>query len=166
MLITAAKFAAQCGVSRQAVYKASGAGTLEMIDGKIETASAAAREYFVAHNPPTAATSTANTPTAGSKNTYDVERSKQGAIRLALQNAKTKGALIARADVERFIIDPINTAHTRALTDGARSIAALVHPMVMGGAPLEEVEGLIKKQLSSFFLAAKKSAEALLMAEP
>lgn len=164
MLITAAKFAAQCGVSRQAVYKAASAGALELKDGKIDTASASAREYLGAKKAPETAVPT-TTQTPGSKNVYDMERSKQGAIRLALQNAKTKGTLIARADVERFIIEPINTAHTRALTDGARSIAALVHPMVMGGAPVEEVEVLIKKQLSSFFLAAKKSAEALLMAE-
>ena len=165
MILSVIKFAEQCGVSRQAIYKAIKNGAITTTpDGKINTETRDALEYSAERTKNDVQIS-ADPVSIKDKRSYDMERSKQGAIRLALQNQKMKGALIARADVERFIINPINTAHTRALTDGARSISALVQPMVMGGATVEEVEGVIKKQLSSFFHAAKVAAEDLLVQE-
>ena len=163
MILSVIKFAEQCGVSRQAVYKAIKNGAIAVTaDGKIDTETRDAIEYL-AERTKNEAPRIGDNPTPKDKRAWDTERSKQAAIGATLKNLKTKGALAPKADVVKYVIDPICIAHTRILTDGAHSIAGFVGPMAKGGATLEELEAVVYKQLSGFLKVAKRDMEAFLL---
>jgi len=79
-----------------------------------------------------------------------------------LKNAATKGELVSRQAVKVGIIDPIDAAHIKLLTDGAKTIARRVTAMHDAGRPLGDVEKFVKDQITSFIRPVKaKVARAL-----
>lgn len=72
-----------------------------------------------------------------------------------LKNAKTKGELVSRDLVKLGIIDPIDAAHIKLLTDGAKTIARRVTAMTNAGRPLEDCEAFVKDQITSFIRPIK-----------
>jgi hypothetical protein len=97
------------------------------------------------------------TGAAYSKQELEVERIKQQVIHLRLKNQMASEALVSKDLVVKYIFQPVSTAHMRILTDGVRSMAAQIVPMVQSGASLEEVEKHMRKSLGNFFRAAKKT---------
>ena len=79
-----------------------------------------------------------------------------------LKNAQTKGELVSRSLIKLGIIDPINSAHIKLLTDGAKTIARRATAMHSAGRPLEDVEKFVIDQITSFIRPVKsKVARAL-----
>ena len=79
-----------------------------------------------------------------------------------LKNAQTKGELVSRELVKLGVIDPIDAAHIKLLTDGAKTIARRVTAMHDAGRPLDDVEKFVKNQITSFIRPIKaKVARAL-----
>lgn len=79
-----------------------------------------------------------------------------------LKNATTKGELVSRELVKIGVIDQINAAHTKLLTDGAKTIALRVVAMSKAGRAVDECEKFIVDQIGSFIKPAKvKMARAL-----
>jgi len=72
-----------------------------------------------------------------------------------IKNAEARGELVSRKLVKVAIIDPINSAHTKLLTDGAKTIARRVVAMTGSGRTLEECEAFVVDQLSSFIRPVK-----------
>lgn len=67
-----------------------------------------------------------------------------------LKNAVTQGILIQRGMVRAGILDPIDSAHIKLLTDGAKTIAKRTMAMTQSGRPLEDIEKFVGDQISSF----------------
>ena len=79
-----------------------------------------------------------------------------------LKNAATKGELVSRHLIKIGVIDPIDSAHIKLLTDGAKTIARRATAMHGAGRPLEDVEEFVKDQITSFIRPIKaKVARAL-----
>lgn len=167
------EFADMAGVSRQAIWKAVKKGTLIETNGKIDENSPQAQAYLNPQlnprgkpfegpsvAPPAQQAQRQPDPDAPppfrSKAELEIHRLQQQIVSLKLRNQEALGHLIPREKVERLIFQPISTAHQRILTDGAKSIAAYVHPMVLGGSTVEDVEAYIRKQISGFIRAAKR----------
>lgn len=72
-----------------------------------------------------------------------------------LKNAATKGELVSRHLIKIGIIDPIDSAHIKLLTDGAKTIARRATAMHGAGRPLEDVEEFVKDQITSFIRPIK-----------
>lgn len=72
-----------------------------------------------------------------------------------LANAQKRGDLVAREVVQRGVVDTLDAAFRRMLTDGARTIATRCDALSKAGASHEEREQLVVKQLSSFIKPAK-----------
>jgi hypothetical protein len=72
-----------------------------------------------------------------------------------LKNAKTSGELVSRAQIKIGVIEPINTAHIKLLTDGAKTIAVRVKAMVDAERDLTEIEEFVTKQMTSFIKPMK-----------
>jgi hypothetical protein len=72
-----------------------------------------------------------------------------------LKNAKTSGELVSRAQIKIGVIEPINTAHIKLLTDGAKTIAVRVKAMVEAERDLTEIEEFVTKQITSFIKPMK-----------
>jgi len=66
-----------------------------------------------------------------------------------IKNAKAEGELVSRELVKRGIIDPIDSALTNLLTDGAKTIAKRATAMHDAGKDIAEVEAFIKDTISS-----------------
>lgn len=79
-----------------------------------------------------------------------------------LKNGEREGELITRHIVSVGIIDPLNSAHTRLLTDGARSIARKLHTMYAAGSEVTECERWVSERIGSFIKAAKAKAAKVL----
>jgi hypothetical protein len=86
-----------------------------------------------------------------------LEKIQQQTLHLKLKNDALSGKLVSREKMVKCVLEPIITAHTRALTDGARAICALLQPMAVGGATCEEMEAVFRKQLGSIFEHAKRT---------
>jgi len=67
-----------------------------------------------------------------------------------LKNAQSRGELINRHVVKSGMIDTLDGAFTRMLTDGAKTIATRTHSLVKTGAKVQDIEDLVAKQLSTF----------------
>lgn len=79
-----------------------------------------------------------------------------------IKNAVSKGELISRVLVKNNLIDPINSAHIKMLTDGAKTITQRVTSMHGAGTPIEEIEKFVIDNISSFLKPVKaKIARAL-----
>lgn len=69
--------------------------------------------------------------------------------------AQLEGTLVSRDLVKVGVIDPIDAAHRKLLTDGAKTIARRVTAMNSGGRPLEDCEDFVKDQIASFIRPMK-----------
>lgn len=79
-----------------------------------------------------------------------------------LKNAVTQGELVSRDLIKIGVIDPINAAHIKLLTDGAKTIARRVTAMHGAGRSLEDCEKFVADQMTSFIRPIKsKVARAL-----
>ncbi len=79
-----------------------------------------------------------------------------------LKNAQTRGELVSRDLVRVGIIEPIDAAHIKLLTDGAKTIARRAVAMSKAGRPVEDVEKFVAEQMTSFIRPVKaKVARAL-----
>lgn len=79
-----------------------------------------------------------------------------------LKNAVSRGELVNRNLVRVGIIEPIDAAHIKLLTDGAKTIARRASAMTAAGREPEEIEKFVADQISSFIRPVKsKVARAL-----
>jgi hypothetical protein len=79
-----------------------------------------------------------------------------------LKNAVTQGDLVSRDLIKIGVIDPINAAHIKLLTDGAKTIARRVTAMHGAGRSIEDCEKFVADQMTSFIRPIKsKVARAL-----
>lgn len=76
-----------------------------------------------------------------------------------LKNAQTRGELVSRELVKTGLIDPINSAMQRLLTDGAKTMARRVTEMNIAGRAVEDCEKFIVDQISAFIRAAKSDCK-------
>jgi len=72
-----------------------------------------------------------------------------------LKNAVSKGELVNRDLVKLGIIDPIDAAHIKLLTDGAKTIARRATAMHDAERTLDDVEKFVKDQITSFIRPIK-----------
>jgi len=79
-----------------------------------------------------------------------------------LKNAKTKGELVARDLVKLGIIEPVETAHIKLLTDGSKTIARRGAAMIEAGRDVAELEAFVKDQISSFIRPIKTKVARVL----
>jgi len=73
-----------------------------------------------------------------------------------LKNAETEGKLVSRELVETGIIDPVQTAHTLLLSDGARTAAARSYSMAKAGDSVEDIRIMLEDLFSGHIKAAKQ----------
>lgn len=72
-----------------------------------------------------------------------------------LKNAVSRGELVSRDLMKIGVIDPINAAHIKLLTDGAKTIALRVVSMHDAGRPLKDCEKFVSDQITSFIKPVK-----------
>lgn len=72
-----------------------------------------------------------------------------------LKNAVSKGELVGREIVKLGIIDPIDAAHIKLLTDGAKTIARRATAMHNAERSLDDIEKFVKDQITSFIRPIK-----------
>lgn len=72
-----------------------------------------------------------------------------------LKNAATQGELVSRKLIKVGVIDPIESAHLKLLTDGAKTIALRVTAMHSAGRELADIENFVSDQISSFIRPMK-----------
>jgi hypothetical protein len=72
-----------------------------------------------------------------------------------LKNAAFEGSLVSRDLVKRGIIEPFESAHTRLLTDGAKSIARRCMAMAKADEEVREIEKYVADAVGSFIRPAK-----------
>jgi hypothetical protein len=72
-----------------------------------------------------------------------------------IKNAKAQGELVSRDLMKTGVIDPIDTALTKLLTDGARTISRRATAMHDANRDLQDIEAFIKDQISSFIRPMK-----------
>lgn len=82
-----------------------------------------------------------------------------------LRNAQLEGRLVARELMIRGVWNPLETFLVRILSDGAKTMAATVHPLVKAGGSREEIEVAIRNELSSFIVPLKESIQKALKLE-
>lgn len=79
-----------------------------------------------------------------------------------LKNAVSRGELVSRDLMKVGVIEPIDAAHRKLLTDGAKTIARRLTAMHDAGRSLEDCEEFVIDQISSFIRPVKsKVARAL-----
>jgi hypothetical protein len=79
-----------------------------------------------------------------------------------LKNAQTKGELVSRHLVKIAIIEPIESAHIKLMTDGAKTIARRAAAMAQAGKPVAEIETFAIDQISSFIKPVKAKIDRAL----
>jgi hypothetical protein len=72
-----------------------------------------------------------------------------------LKNASTKGELVSRHLVKVGVIDHIESAHIRLLTDGAKTIARRTVAMRDAGSSVEDIETFVREHMTSHIRPAK-----------
>jgi len=72
-----------------------------------------------------------------------------------LKNAETKGELVGRQLVKHGILDPIESAHIKLLTDGSKTIARRAAAMSGAGRDMEDIEKFVADQITSFLRPMK-----------
>jgi hypothetical protein len=76
-----------------------------------------------------------------------------------IENAQKEGTLISRDVVLRGVVQPIDTAFQKLMTDFARQVARKVGPMAMAGRASEEIEMAVRDQMSDHLVKVKTSIE-------
>lgn len=79
-----------------------------------------------------------------------------------LKNAETEKRLVSRDLIRMGIIEPINVAHERMLTDGVQNIATRVQAMVKAGKTVEEIQEKIADTMASFIRPIKAKVKRVL----
>lgn len=79
-----------------------------------------------------------------------------------LRNAQTQGKLVSRELVKIGIIEPLDSAHIKLLTDGAKTITRRVTAMHGSGRTLNEIEKFVKDQITSFIRPVKAKVKRAL----
>jgi hypothetical protein len=74
-----------------------------------------------------------------------------------IKNAVMTGKLVSRDLVKKGIYDPVNSAHTRLLTDGSKTIAKRVVAKHEAGANIQELEVFVSEQIATHFKAMKQT---------
>lgn len=72
-----------------------------------------------------------------------------------IKNAEKVGELVNRELMKKGVLDVLDGAFTRMMTDGAKSVAAQAHSMSQAGLPVEDIEQMVSKQLSTFIKPTK-----------
>jgi hypothetical protein len=72
-----------------------------------------------------------------------------------IKSAKARGELVHRDLILKGVIEPIDSAHRKMLTDGAKTIARRSVAMIGAGRDVDDIEKFIAEQLSSFIKPAK-----------
>ena len=79
-----------------------------------------------------------------------------------LKNAQTQGELVSRELVKIGIIEPIDAAHIKLLTDGAKTITRRVTAMHSAERELDDIEKFVKDQITSFIRPLKAKVKRAL----
>ena len=79
-----------------------------------------------------------------------------------IKSAKARGELVHRDLIVKGVIEPIDSAHRKMLTDGAKTIARRSVAMIGAGRGVDELEKFIAKQISSFIKPAKAKIKRVL----
>jgi len=72
-----------------------------------------------------------------------------------LKNAESEGTLVSRHLVKVGILEPLDSAHIKLLTDGVKTIARRTVAMHDSGRDLSDIEDFISDQVSSFLKPVK-----------
>ena len=72
-----------------------------------------------------------------------------------VKNAKARGELVHRDLIVKGVLEPIDSAHRKMLTDGAKTIARRSVAMIGAGKDADELEKFIAEQITSFIKPAK-----------
>lgn len=72
-----------------------------------------------------------------------------------VKNARSAGELVDKRLVTLGILDPVNTCHTKLLTDGAKSIATRSKALSDSGADVRDMEKMIADKIQSFIKPMK-----------
>lgn len=76
-----------------------------------------------------------------------------------LKNARTMGLLVSKELVKVGIIDRVNAAHIKLLTDGMKTMAVRVEAMVHAGRNRQEIQKFMTDQTSSFIKPMKSKID-------
>lgn len=79
-----------------------------------------------------------------------------------IKNDKSKGILVERELIEKGILNPMDSAFTKLLTDGSKTITKRLLAKKESGAELHELEEFTSSQISSFLKALKQSIKRTL----
>lgn len=79
-----------------------------------------------------------------------------------LKNAETEKRLVSRELIKIGIIEPVNVAHERMLTDGVQNIATRVKAMVEAGKTIEEIQDKVADTIASFIRPIKAKVKRTL----
>lgn len=79
-----------------------------------------------------------------------------------LKNAVLENKLVSRESVEKNFFDPVNAAHLKLMTDGAKNIAATVKSKVVSGASDAEIENKVSQIVSTFIKPVKSKMQRAL----
>jgi len=93
---------------------------------------------------------------------FELEKVKHQALHLKLKNAREIGTVVLREKVDRAVINPITTTFIRMMTDGSKTLAANVVPMVKGGSTVEEIEEHVRQHMSTLIKNLKKQMKKAL----
>ena len=72
-----------------------------------------------------------------------------------LKNARAADELVSRDMVKTGVLDHVNTAHVKILTDGAKTIAVRVSSMAQSGREVDDCETFVREQIESFIRPMK-----------
>jgi hypothetical protein len=72
-----------------------------------------------------------------------------------IKSAKMRGELLHRELITKGVLEPIDTAHRKMLTDGAKTIARRSVAMIKAGKDSDDLQKFIAEQISSFIKPAK-----------
>jgi hypothetical protein len=78
-----------------------------------------------------------------------------------IKNAKLEGELVSREIVQRFVMEPVETAHVGLLTDGAKTMARIIVPMVQSGSMADEIEKYISNTITKYVKRVKAKTAQL-----
>lgn len=79
-----------------------------------------------------------------------------------IKNDKSKGLLVERELIEKGILNPMDSAFTKLLTDGSKTITKRLLAKKESGLTLQELEEFTSNQISSFLKVLKQSIKRTL----
>lgn len=165
-LVTRAELARLKGISRAAVTSACReGGPLEgaVHGSRVDAADPAVATWLAEpqRGPDSTAVAAPSSHQAAMQALARQKRSEEVA-KLSLANAKERGQLISRQLVETHIFGSLEFLHKRLLGDAAKSIAARCCSLVRSGAPLEEVQRMVRDEISKQLRLSKEKVARVL----